>query len=221
MAEEKKYTLFLHGHYDRRFMPFYTKLCDDRTLVAVDGGYRFFQEAGIVPDILIGDFDSLKKVSPDRIGDVEIVEFPKRKDKTDGHLALDYALDAGATEIIMAMPDIGEPDHFVGNLMLLQVPLRRKKKPLPVVRIVNHAFNARMLHNETETIEQGKGDLVSVIPISLNVFLSWTGTDYNVQRLRILAGNTVGLRNRITSDRAKLTIEGKALVIRQISQPNG
>ncbi len=216
-----KFALFLHGRYERRHLPFYKSLCTDRTLIAVDGGYRFFQEAGIVPDILIGDFDSIKRIPGERYGDVEIVEFPARKDKTDGHLALDYALDADASDIIIAMPDIGEPDHFVGNLMMLQVPLRRRRKDKPVVRIVNHAFNARILHNDSEAIDNANGDLVSVVPLGAVIHLTWKGTDYDVIGLRIPAGNTVGLRNRIISDRARLKVEGKALVIRQLSKPAG
>ena len=76
-----------------------SKSIDNDFIICADGGYNHAEKMGIVPDVLIGDFDSaneiLKKLR-DRI------EYPKRKDFTDGELAVAYAVDNGYEDIVLS-----------------------------------------------------------------------------------------------------------------------
>ena len=53
-------------------------------VIAADGGYDSLARQGIRPDVLIGDFDSIKTDLP---SDVETKRFPIRKDETDMFIA--------------------------------------------------------------------------------------------------------------------------------------
>ena len=53
-------------------------------VVAVDAGYTHLQNAGVIPDLVIGDFDSLDK----KPHHSNVKQFPTRKDESDIELAL-------------------------------------------------------------------------------------------------------------------------------------
>jgi thiamine pyrophosphokinase len=68
-------------------------------VVAADGGARYALDAGVVPDMVVGDMDSLGE---DLAREVEqrgasLERHQVRKDKMDGHLAVLAARQRGAT----------------------------------------------------------------------------------------------------------------------------
>jgi len=138
------------------------------------------------------------------------------KDKTDAQLALEYCLNRRSPKIDIVQPSFGEPDQFVGNLMLLSLPSRLAKGDYePRVRIVNAGYEAVLIGNGRYSLNGAKGDLVSVIPLSAKVTYSCRGTKYVVSDEVIRPGDTRALRNRITSGRAIFDIVGKAFILRQ------
>ena len=58
-------------------------------IIAADRGLDYALEAGISPDIAVGDFDSAKSAVPSGI---ETVKFPPEKDYSDAELAANIAL---------------------------------------------------------------------------------------------------------------------------------
>ena len=68
-------------------------------VVAADGGARYALEAGVVPDLVVGDMDSLGEdlaLEVERLG-ASLERHPARKDKMDGQLAVLAARQRGAT----------------------------------------------------------------------------------------------------------------------------
>ena len=118
----KDAVIFTNGRYRAADYPFYRLLCKERFCVAADGGYKFFKNAKVGCDLVVGDFDSLKRVPED----IETLVFDKHKDKTDTQLALEYCLKNKFSRIDIVDPAIGEPDHFLGNLMLLTLSSIKK-----------------------------------------------------------------------------------------------
>jgi len=66
-------------------------------IVAVDAGYERLREIGVVPDQVIGDFDSLGFV-PDH---PHVERHPVQKDESDIELALRWAADAGFDMLVV------------------------------------------------------------------------------------------------------------------------
>ena len=81
-------------------------------LIAADGGYRHCQAAGLVPDLLLGDFDSLQGLPPG----VEVLRFPVDKDDTDSMLAIKLGLEKGFETFHIYGGTGGRPDHTLANL---------------------------------------------------------------------------------------------------------
>ena len=82
------------------------------TVIAADGGWRICREEGIVPDLLLGDFDSLHTV-PD-FGHIRRV--PVEKDDTDMMLAIKEGLARGETDFRLYGGVGGRTDHTIANL---------------------------------------------------------------------------------------------------------
>ena len=208
--------LFLHGRYRNSNFPFYRSLCRGKYLVAVDGGYSFFRRSGIKPNLMIGDFDSLKSMPRDTTG-INIMRFPTAKDATDSEMALRLCilrLDAEVIDIVQ--PSTGEPDQFLANLMLLTIPPREHRPgKRPKVRIINPSYEARLLKDESITIRNAVGDGISVLPLSRSIMYSCSGTEFACRSRKIPIGATLATRNVILSKSAVLQVQGMALLVRQ------
>ena len=132
----KSALIFLNGYYDTRHLDFYrqeivTGVENGSPLICADGGIRIFDELNrraeipLIPDVLIGDLDSVpeggtqaKQIVQEWVGKTD-------KDWTDGQLAVDYALEEyGCRHIIiyggLPRPEVYETDQFLGNLKLMR-----------------------------------------------------------------------------------------------------
>ncbi len=216
----KQFILYLHGQYRAQDIDYYRSLCRGKKLVAVDGGYSFFRKAGLSPHILIGDFDSITRVPTNLPKKTAVIRHPSKKDKTDVELAVDHCIAAGAEQIELVQPSFGEPDQFVGNLMLLAHYAERCKNPGYVcLSIVNRNYVVFAIHGGRYWIKGKKGDTVSVVPLSDRVELGWTGTSYDVEKAIIERGESRALRNTLRGGRAGVRITGLALLIHQFITP--
>ncbi len=210
----KKVVAYLQGTYSKKDLSFYKSLARGRTTIAVDGGYRFFRAAGLIPDFLIGDFDSVPRLPRDIAEMTTVMEFPPEKDMTDAHLAVDFCLREGATEIDIVMPGFGDIDHALGSILLLGLgQLKSSRSGGPKIRVVNPAYEIRLVADVSTTFRGCQGDRLSVLPLSASIRLSLTGTAFNVKNVRIRIGETRGLRNEITAARSTVTVVGRALVV--------
>ncbi len=217
----KDVVLFVAGRYRSEHLNFYKKLCCSKTKVAVDGGYSFFKKSGITPDLVIGDMDSAVRL-PRLSAKTRVITFPQRKDKTDSQLAVEYCIEQGAKTIDMVTPSVGQPDHFVANLLL---PTNRMvsawAKRGGRFRIVSHTYEVSYVAHGKVSFSNCVNQIVSVTPLSRQIVLSCEGTDYDVAITRIPRGHTRALRNRIVARRAIFTIKGEALVWRLYGKAGG
>lgn len=65
--------------------------------IAADGGYAVLQAAGIKPDLVLGDFDSLGYVPRHP----NLIRTPAEKDDTDTMLAIRQGLDLGFRRFVL------------------------------------------------------------------------------------------------------------------------
>ena len=93
-------------------------------VIAADGGVDHALALGVVPAVAVGDFDSVDPAGLDRVvlagGDVR--RHPPDKDATDLELALDAALDAGVTRVVVVGGGGGRLDHLVSSVLVLARP---------------------------------------------------------------------------------------------------
>ena len=84
-------------------------------VIAADGGLLTINGLGIVPDIILGDFDSLGYVPK---GD-NIIRHKVEKDDTDMMLAVEKAIELGYHNITIFGGTGGRTDHTIANLQTM------------------------------------------------------------------------------------------------------
>lgn len=88
-------------------------------IIGVDGGAAHCHKLGIVPDVILGDLDSipLEILTEYRTKQVTIKQYPTRKDAADLELALELAVEHGADSIdIFALG--GRWDMSLANILM-------------------------------------------------------------------------------------------------------
>ena len=102
----------------------YKKLCYQRRfddfIIAADGGLRHTENLGLVPNIVIGDMDSMEG---QRVPEGAIL-FPAQKDDTDTMLAIKQGLTMGYRSFVIYGGLGGRLDHTVANIQSLSYLLR-------------------------------------------------------------------------------------------------
>lgn len=88
---------------------------DEEVVIAADKGYEFALKHGIIPEIVIGDFDSSTMPT-----NLNVLKLNVEKNETDGQEALAYAIKKGYDEIAIYGISGGRLDHEMGNLSLLK-----------------------------------------------------------------------------------------------------
>lgn len=88
-------------------------------VVAADRGAEHAALFGLVPDLVVGDLDSVsaETITSMEMAGVRIERHPIGKDQTDLELALTAAMDLGATAVTIVATASGRPDHAMANLL--------------------------------------------------------------------------------------------------------
>lgn len=84
-------------------------------VIAADDGYSALQSHGFTPDLLVGDFDSLKQIPPG----VPRKAYSPEKNDTDMALALSEGMARGYLTFSLYGASGGREDHTHANLQLL------------------------------------------------------------------------------------------------------
>ena len=116
-------------------------------VIAADAGYRTCRQVGIVPDLLLGDFDSMDQ--PADFANVE--RSPVEKDDTDTMLAVRTGLARGCTEFYIYGGTGGKRlDHTLANLQTLLFLRRRGARGW----LYGDDFVWTVIENESLTVEK-------------------------------------------------------------------
>ena len=85
-------------------------------VVAADGGLAYLDGAGIVPNQILGDFDSLGRQPKG----ANVTAYPPEKDDTDMLLAVKYGLACGCRRFYLYGGLGGRLSHTLANLQVLR-----------------------------------------------------------------------------------------------------
>jgi thiamine pyrophosphokinase len=184
-------------------------------VVCADGAANWALKAGVTPDILIGDMDSISeaaRVQLEKSG-CEIVRLPAYKNETDAHIAADIAIARGADEITLLGALGGRLDHALGNLLLL-----RRIAGKGICACIADDRMRCWATNTTITLAGKVGDVVSVLPAQGEGTLELAhsdGLEWPLDGLRLASDYPRGISNRFIAERATITVRsGWAVIIK-------
>ena len=206
-----KVIIFSNGEYrSLAFYDDYLKKFDQPYIICADGGANVAKELNIVPDIILGDMDSITEETTEFYRNVKCERHPVRKDETDTELAIAHAIALGASEVTILGALGSRLDHSLGNIFLLTRFLEAGIKG----KIVNEK-NLILLINENETFEFSIGTVISLLPIGGDVEeINISGFEYPIVNGRMTMKNPYGISNVVTQQEQKISFaKGMLLVI--------
>ena len=89
-------------------------------IIAADGGARYCQEINLVPDFILGDFDSLPDNTENTFPLAQLLHRPQQ-DFTDLQKALDFSLKMNPQKLTVINSQGFRTDHAAVNLLIFQV----------------------------------------------------------------------------------------------------
>ena len=182
-------------------------------IISVDSGARHCKQFHVVPDMLLGDFDSVSE--EDFAGfaakGAKIVRFPEEKDMTDSELAIEIALEKGCTHIVLLGAIGTRLDHSVSNLFLL-----KKLLDNGVDGLLADEYNEVCLIDQRIELVREEGIFITLLPFAGSAKgVTTYGLYYPLENATLETGSSWGVSNKFSDDMAKVTLtEGYLLVIK-------
>lgn len=183
-------------------------LKDEETefIIGVDSGLIFLYEHGILPDYIVGDFDSAPQEVVTYYKEetkVPIREFNPVKDASDTEIALRLCLDLRRKNILILGGTGTRMDHAWANVQTLKIALDAGAD----ARIVDRHNQIRLLdRNFTLKKEEAFGPYFSVFPLDGTVEnFGLKGAKYPLEYHALTPFDSLCVSNEIEGDEVEIT----------------
>lgn len=174
--------------------------------ISADGGYLNALKFGIVPNLCMGDFDTLKcEINPK----CEIIKYPPEKDDTDTMICIKKAISMGFDTIYIYGALGGRFDHTMANIQSLEY-------------MTNQGVIGFLVDNQNLITLQGigkksynRGDFkyFSIFSLSEKSVLSSVGLKYQLNSTVLTRDFPLGVSNEILKDIATVTVHSGLVLI--------
>lgn len=179
-------------------------------LLCANGGAMEARKIGVVPDAIIGDFDSFEGEFPPSWKATRFLKYPREKDKTDLELALDEALKLKPEEILIIGALGGRLDHALANISLLSKGFDSGVR----IRLISEEVEVFLLKRGEAKIPGKPGELVSIIPFSEKVSgINLEGFRYEIKNGELSFGSTRGISNELAAREGMISIASGLLLV--------
>lgn len=211
------------GYLNIDFAKAYIKTLSYDKVFAVDKGLEYVDAMDVIPDYLVGDFDTVdsdlltkyeKMIS---CGDIctRMERHPVMKDATDTELALDIAMEMGANSVTLFAATGSRMDHVLANLGLLIKTAKCNVRMYIVdetnrVRIMTHENFGNCILSKKEQF----GKYVSLVPVTPCVEgVTLKGALYPLERENIYHGGSRTVSNEIEDEYLEITMENGTMLV--------
>lgn len=181
----------------------------DDYVIAADAGYLACLVAGVTPDLLLGDFDSLERPKdfPNAIRTA-----PREKDETDTMLAVRAGLEQGCDTFYFYGATGGNRlDHTIANFQTLLWLRQQGARGF----IYEEGFIWTVIENESmEITRAAENGLVSVFCMGRDARgVTLEGLHYPLENAVISADRPIGVSNQMLGNEAQITVADGALLV--------
>lgn len=176
----------------------------DDFLIGADSGASHIAKIGRIPDVLVGDMDSIGEEPFGR----EIIRLNVMKDETDTEAAVRLAIEKGADRIVIIGATGTRIDHSLANILLLKQLYDKK-----IDAVICDERNEVRYTEESFEICGSRGELLSLIPLTRTLVERTEGLLYELKHEYLEFGTSRGVSNVLTAKRAAVKLVSGALLV--------
>lgn len=193
--------IFCAGEFDRLVQP----VDSTDLLLVADGGLMHTQKLGLIPDFILGDFDSLGYVP------AGAQVFPVEKDDTDSMLAVRKGLELGYRRFVLyGALDGPRLDHTIANLQVLQFLADHGAAGY----LVGKTHMVTVVRNGTLEFSGGEKGTLSVFCMGADAKgVTLQGLYYTMEKGCLSSGFPLGASNHFTGMPACIAVEQGSLLV--------
>lgn len=194
--------------YDGGFAEVVAKQPGDM-IICADGGYQSAVAAGITPDLVVGDFDSMAEPTSFLC---PAVRLPREKDDTDMVVCIREGRMRGYRHFDIAGAMGGRADHTLANLQCLADCAMRGE----AARMLEERNEITILSPGSYTFRKRNGYFFSLLAYSPEVSgANLAGTAWLLDHATLSNRFPLGISNKIIGDQAALSFESGLLMVIQ------
>lgn len=182
-------------------------------IIASDKGLEALDEYNIIPNYIIGDFDSIDKNILDKYinnKNIVIKELNPEKDYTDTHMAVKLAIELKSTKITIVGAIGTRLDHTIANIHILKEALDKDIE----CRIINSRNEIQLINKKTMLELDEDYKYISLIPFTTNVKgVTLKGFKYLLEDATLQIGHSIGVSNEQLEDFAEIDLKEGILIL--------
>ena len=176
-------------------------------IICADSGFDIATECGFAPDLLIGDFDSIKAI-PDNVNKITL---PVEKDVTDTVAAFNEGVERGFNSFVLFGGTGGRFEHTFANISLMA----NASKSCITFEIIDNKHIFRSITNSSIKIKRKNNQQVSVFAFGDRAFgVTLKGFHYSLWDYTLDPFNgALGTSNHIVEDYGEISVSNGTLII--------
>ena len=183
----------------------------DDYILCADGGTRHALALNLMPNLVIGDMDSIDSAEWKKLEEknIPIELFSRDKNETDLELAINKAIEMNPAEIIIFAALGGRMDHTLANIALLS-------NAYLVTRNVylDNGIEQLLFCRDQAEVRGRSGDIVSLIPWGNPVYgIQTENLKWQLKDETLFPDKTRGISNEMTADTASIKVASGLLLI--------
>lgn len=182
-------------------------------VIAADGGFEHLLHFGVVPDLLIGDMDSIKNkdwsslIQPEK---TTCIQLPTEKDDTDMLAAIKEGLKRGCTEFAIYGALGGRIDHSLANIQCLCYLCEQHARGI----IYGEHDSLELLCNERRIYPATCKGMISVFAFGGTAKgVTEEGLKYGLQDAEVTVGKPIGVSNEFIGQESMIEVKDGMLLV--------
>lgn len=179
---------------------------DKDFVIAADAGYLHMAGLSAVPDLVVGDFDSLG-IKPQH---PNIIAYPQEKDQTDMLLAIEEGLNRGYHKFVILGGLGGRLDHTYANIQALAYIANKSARGY----LLGEGTAITVIRNGSMSFDSEKEGIISVFCCGDRAQgVAIRGLKYELQNAVLDCSYPVGVSNAFTGIQSEISVSNGSLVI--------
>jgi thiamine pyrophosphokinase len=201
------------GSIDDAFASGFLEKWKPDKVIAADKGLEFCAAKGIQPEYIVGDFDSTDPEILSSFQQVRTDVYPAEKDDGDTQLALNQAIEMGATEVLFLGATGSRLDHTMVNI--LNLARLHEKGILGWVVDAHNRIHIAPTNHFTIRKEEQFGKYISFLPYGGSVEgLCLRGFHYPLENFHMGPGNEGRfVSNQIDAEAGEVSFRSGTLIV--------